>query len=127
MVRRWKIHTIDIVNATFDLAVKDARNQAINNEGPTLIEALTYRFGPHSTSGDNPDLYRESDEVEKWKSKDSLNRFRKFLNKRGLWNEELEEAIILGAKEDIKNAIKEFDKLPPQTIEDLHRHMYEKQ
>ncbi len=108
-------------------ATKDARNQAINNEGPTLIEALTYRFGPHSTSGDNPDLYRESDEVEKWKSKDPLNRFRKFLNKRGLWNEELEEAIILGAKEDIKNAIKEIDKLPPQTIEDLHRHMYEKQ
>ncbi|MFT4414537.1 pyruvate dehydrogenase (acetyl-transferring) E1 component subunit alpha [Fredinandcohnia humi] len=107
-------------------ATKDARNQAINNGGPTLIEALTYRYGPHSTSGDNPDLYRDSDEVEKTKSKDPLKRFRKFLNKKGLWSEKLEETIISNAKEDIKNAIKEIDKLPPQTIEDLQRHMYEK-
>ncbi|WP_307344874.1 pyruvate dehydrogenase (acetyl-transferring) E1 component subunit alpha [Metabacillus malikii] len=107
-------------------ATSDARNEAINHEGPTLIEALTYRFGPHSTSGDNPDLYRQSEDVEEWKKKDPLIRYRIFLTKKGLWNEEFEESVISQAKEEIKQAIKEIDKLPRQTVEDLHRYMYEK-
>ncbi|MDZ5474085.1 pyruvate dehydrogenase (acetyl-transferring) E1 component subunit alpha [Bacillus sp. 31A1R] len=105
--------------------MKDARERAINQNGPTLIECMTYRFGPHSTSGDNPKLYREAEQENVWKQKDPLDRYRKFLEQRGLWNSDMEEEVILKAKEEIKVAIKEIDLLGPQTLEDLHRYMYE--
>ena len=39
-------------------AVHDARERAVNGEGPTLIETLTYRYGPHTMAGDDPTRYR---------------------------------------------------------------------
>ena len=42
------------------VAVKEARVRAINGEGPTLIETLTYRYGPHTMAGDDPTRYRTS-------------------------------------------------------------------
>ena len=38
-----------------------ARERAVNGEGPTLIETLTYRYGPHTMAGDDPTRYRTSD------------------------------------------------------------------
>src|SRR5690606_33223800 len=58
------------------VAVEAARERAIKGEGPTLIEAVTYRIGPHTTS-DNPKLYREDEEVERWMKKDPIQRFKK--------------------------------------------------
>ncbi|MDY0278821.1 MAG: pyruvate dehydrogenase (acetyl-transferring) E1 component subunit alpha, partial [Acholeplasma sp.] len=55
------------------VAVEEARKRAIKGEGPTLIEAVTYRIGPHTTS-DNPKLYREDAEVERWLEKDPIKR-----------------------------------------------------
>ncbi|MFT4416772.1 pyruvate dehydrogenase (acetyl-transferring) E1 component subunit alpha [Fredinandcohnia humi] len=104
---------------------KAARENALNGNGPTLIECMNYRFGPHSTSGDNPKLYRSSEQESEWQSKDPIERYRKFLGRKGLWDIEKEEHIINQAKEDIKNSIKEIDQLPPQTVEDLKRHMFE--
>ena len=42
-------------------ATNDARERAINGEGPTLIETLTYRYGPHTMAGDDPTRYRTAD------------------------------------------------------------------
>ena len=47
-------------------AVYEAAERARRGEGPTLIEALTYRFGPHSMSGDDPTKYRTKEEEERW-------------------------------------------------------------
>src|SRR4051794_19828393 len=69
-------------------AVKEARERAINGEGPTLIETLTYRYGPHTMAGDDPTRYRTSDLDNEWELKDPLVRFRKFLEGKKLWNEE---------------------------------------
>ena len=55
--------------------------------------------------------------------KDPLVRFRKFLENKGLWNEENE--VIERAKDDIKKAIKEADNTPKQTVIDLMDIMYE--
>jgi Pyruvate/2-oxoglutarate dehydrogenase complex, dehydrogenase (E1) component, eukaryotic type, alpha subunit len=49
-------------------ASKAAVERARNGEGPTLIEAFTYRLGAHTTS-DDPTKYREDKEVEEWKKK----------------------------------------------------------
>jgi len=59
------------------LAVKTARERAKKGDGPTLIEAVTYRIGPHTTS-DNPKLYREDKEVEEWMKKDPITRFKNY-------------------------------------------------
>ncbi|MBC8830519.1 pyruvate dehydrogenase (acetyl-transferring) E1 component subunit alpha, partial [Escherichia coli] len=52
-------------------------------------------------------------------------RFRTFLEGKGLWNEEKENAVIDQAKEEIKVAIKEADATPKQTVTDLLKNMYE--
>ena len=74
-------------------ATKEARDRAINGEGPTLIETMTYRYGPHTMAGDDPTRYRTSDEDAEWEKKDPLVRFRKFLENKGLWSEEKEKLL----------------------------------
>lgn len=106
-------------------AVKEARERAINGEGPTLIETLTYRYGPHTMAGDDPTRYRTSDMDNEWELKDPLVRFRKFLENKKLWNEELENETIEKAKDDIKEAIKKADAEPKQKVTDLIENMYE--
>ena len=105
--------------------VKEARERAINGEGPTLIETLTYRYGPHTMAGDDPTRYRTADLDNEWEKKDPLVRFRKFLEGKGLWSEEKENEIIEQAKEDIKQAIKEADNTPKQKVTDLITNMFE--
>jgi pyruvate dehydrogenase E1 component alpha subunit len=107
-------------------AVKDARERAINGEGPTLIETLTYRYGPHTMAGDDPTRYRTEDLDNEWEKKDPLVRFRKFLEDKGIWNEDEENKVIEQAKEDIKEAIKKADEYPKQKVTDLIENMYEK-
>ena len=106
-------------------AVKEARERAINGEGPTLIETLTYRYGPHTMAGDDPTRYRTSEMDNEWELKDPLVRFRKFLENKKLWNEELENETIEKAKDDIKEAIKLADAEPKQKVTDLIEIMYE--
>ena len=106
-------------------AVKEARDRAINGEGPTLIETLTYRYGPHTMAGDDPTRYRTSDLDNEWELKDPLVRMRKFLESKNLWNEEMENETIEKAKDDIKEAIKKADAEPKQTVTDLIGIMFE--
>src|SRR5690606_34125707 len=107
------------------VAVREARERALNGEGPSLIETLTYRYGPHTMAGDDPTRYRTSDLDNEWEKKDPLVRFRKFLEGKGLWNEEMENEIIEKAKDDIKDAIKKADETPKQKVTDLMSIMYE--
>ncbi|KAF0820181.1 MULTISPECIES: pyruvate dehydrogenase (acetyl-transferring) E1 component subunit alpha [unclassified Cytobacillus] len=106
-------------------AVREARERALNGEGPTLIETLTYRYGPHTMAGDDPTRYRTSDLDNEWEKKDPLVRFRKFLEDKGIWNEDMENEVIEQAKEDIKEAIKKADDTPKQKVTDLMNIMYE--
>ena len=106
-------------------ATKEARDRAVNGEGPTLIETVTYRYGPHTMAGDDPTKYRTSDEDSEWEKKDPLVRFRKFLENKELWSEEKENEVIERAKAEIKTAIKEADNTDKQTVTDLMDNMYD--
>jgi pyruvate dehydrogenase E1 component alpha subunit len=106
-------------------ATKAARDRGINGEGPTLIETLTYRYGPHTMAGDDPTRYRTEDLDNEWEKRDPLVRFRKFLEGKGLWSEEEENKVIEQAKEEIKTAIKKADEQPKQKVTDLISYMYE--
>ncbi|MGD6818383.1 pyruvate dehydrogenase (acetyl-transferring) E1 component subunit alpha [Metabacillus sp. 84] len=106
-------------------ATAEARKRAIDGEGPTLIETLTFRYGPHTMAGDDPTRYRTKDIENEWEEKDPLVRFRKFLEGKKLWSEEEENKVIEQAKEEIKEAIKKADDYPKQKVTDLMGIMYE--
>ncbi len=76
------------------LAVRDAvaraRARAIAGGGPTLIEARSYRLGPHTTA-DDPGRYVPAAELERERQRDPIDLFRRELEEAGLWNESLEE------------------------------------
>lgn len=106
---------------------KAAREWAANGNGPVLIETLTYRYGPHTLSGDDPTRYRSKDMDSEWQQKDPLVRFRTYLTEKGLWSEEKEEQIIEQTKEEIKAAIAEADRVPKQKVSDFLKNMFEVQ
>src|SRR5207249_5328224 len=57
---------------------KAAADKARSGGGPTMIEAVTYRMGPHSSS-DDPTRYRSKDEVDTWAKRDPIERVRKYV------------------------------------------------
>ncbi len=70
----------------------EAAVRARAGHGPTLIEAITYRLGPHTTS-DDPTRYRGQEELERWQALDPIPRFRAYLEGQGLWTQRLEDRI----------------------------------
>ena len=72
--------------------LQEAVAQAREGRGPVLVELLVYRYGAHS-SADDDSGYRPAEEVAAWRARDPLPRFRRFLEKRGLWSEEDEDAL----------------------------------
>jgi len=66
---------------------RSALDSARHGQGPTLIEAYTYRMGAHTTS-DDPTRYRIASEVESWQAKDPILRMRRFLDKQGIAGED---------------------------------------
>lgn len=100
-------------------AAKQARDYITAGNGPVLIETLTYRYGPHTLSGDDPKRYRLSEEENDWLTKDPLIRMRKFLTKQGLWSEDQENAWIDSVNQEIDAAIAEAEKAAPQKVSDF--------
>ena len=83
---------------------KEAVEKARKGEGPTLIEAVTYRLGPHSSS-DDPTRYRTKEELEAWQRRDPIIRFRRYLEKKGLWSESDEKRAQDDTNREIDEAI----------------------
>lgn len=89
-------------------ATKEALDRARKGEGPTLIEALTYRMLMHTTA-DDPKKYRSEEEVEEWAKRDPLDRFRKYLEKKKIMNDDKHEKLESEIKDEIDAAVKEFE------------------
>jgi len=86
-------------------------DKARNGE-PTLIEAYTYRYGPHS-SADDDTRYRPKGELEMWRTqRDPVNRMRAFLDGRKLWNQEKEQKLQTEVKEEVAAALHEAEQSP---------------
>src|SRR5690625_4976794 len=90
---------------------KYAREKALNGGGPTLIENLTYRYGPHTMAGDDPTKYRTDELDSEWEKKEPIVRFRTYLENKGIWKKDEEEEVIEKEKEEIKEAIKKEKKV----------------
>ena len=84
-----------------------AAERARTGGGPTLIEAVTYRMGPHTTS-DDPTRYRPQDELESWAARDPVSRYRTYLQSIGVWTERLEHRVAAHAarvRTELRDAI----------------------
>lgn len=99
-------------------AASEAANRARKGGGPTLIEAITYRRGPHSSS-DEPSLYRSAEEEASWTTNDPIERCRKFLQKEEWWSDEWEEEMHREQLAQIEQAIEEAEHNPPPPAESL--------
>jgi pyruvate dehydrogenase E1 component alpha subunit len=77
--------------------MSEAAARARGGGGPTLIEAVTYRLGPHTTS-DDPSRYRDPAEVQRWQALDPIPRYRTYLERAGVWTDRLEERVAARSK-----------------------------
>ncbi|HXK60934.1 MAG TPA: pyruvate dehydrogenase (acetyl-transferring) E1 component subunit alpha [Acidobacteriota bacterium] len=109
------------VHAVTAEAVRKARR----GEGPTLIEAVTYRLGGHSTS-DDPKAYRDENQVEPWRRQDPLIRLRSHLIAGGHWTESEDSALEEEIREQIQENLKRAESLPPPAVDTLFDDVYDR-
>jgi pyruvate dehydrogenase E1 component alpha subunit len=104
-------------------ATKEAVEKARSGGGPTLIEGVTFRFGPHTTA-DDPTKYRTEQEVEPWKPLDPLVRLRLYLKGKGLWTEEIEKGMAEEAQKEVDQVVKEAEAIPTPEVEEIFKYVF---
>lgn len=97
---------------------RDAVARASAGEGPTLIEAMTYRLSGHSTS-DDPKAYRPEAWLDPWKRLDPLARTRRFLEATAGWTDDREKALEAELDAEIRAAVSEAEKAAPPSLDSL--------
>ena len=102
---------------------KEAFERARKGEGPTLIEAKTYRLTAHS-SDDDDRRYREREEVEDWRQKDPITRFERHLEEAGLLDEEKKEEIGSRIKDEVDEAVEYAEEAPFADPEEALERVY---
>jgi pyruvate dehydrogenase E1 component alpha subunit len=105
-------------------ATKEARDKAVAGGGPTMIEAVTFRFGPHTTA-DDPTKYRDDAEVEAWRPLDPLTRLQKYFQSRERLDEDLETEIRAEAASMVNQVVEEAEGFGEPGAEDIFRYTFE--
>jgi 2-oxoisovalerate dehydrogenase E1 component alpha subunit len=104
-------------------AVRRAVQRASAGQGPTFIEALTYRMGGHSTS-DDPNAYRGSDALRAWADRDPIQRVRRYLEKHSRWSDAEEDALKQELDERFRAAVAIAEATPKPRIESMFEDVY---
>ena len=103
--------------------VGEAVAGARDGQGPTFIEALTYRLGPHTTT-DDADRYRPAGSSDAWRDRDPLLRLRRLLERHGAWDERDEQDALAEASEAVERAVAEAEALPALSGDEIFDAMY---
>ncbi|QGM97847.1 pyruvate dehydrogenase (acetyl-transferring) E1 component subunit alpha [Methylocystis parvus] len=111
------------VAAMHDVA-RRAIAKARAGEGPTLIEALTYRLGDHTTA-DDATRYRDADLVRRAWTREPIARLRAYLLGKGLWSKEREALLLKRCGEEVENAVAAYLATPPQNATAMFDWLYE--
>ncbi len=104
--------------------VTECVDRARAGEGPSLIEAVTYRLGAHTTA-DDPTRYRSPEELASWLKRDPLIRFRAFLLAQSMLTEAEDKAVHQAATTKIQAAIEACEASPPPHPADLFETVYD--
>jgi 2-oxoisovalerate dehydrogenase E1 component alpha subunit len=103
-------------------AMKAAVDLARHGGGPTLLEAKTYRYQPH-TSDDDDRTYRSREEVDEWRRKDPIPRFEAYLESAGIAGADHFDKVRRMVKEELTEAVRYAEEAPLPRPEDLLRHV----
>lgn len=103
--------------------MRRAIERARSGGGATLIEALTYRIGPHTTA-DDPSRYREGDSVTAWVDRDPLLRVRRHLEAAGAWDPGIQEAIEMEGSAAVEDAVAAAEDLAAFTGDEIFEAMF---
>jgi len=104
-------------------ATREAVDRARSGGGPTLIEGVTFRFGPHTTA-DDPTKYRTDEEIERWKPLDPMIRLRSYLKAKALWSEEVETRMTEDAQKEIDQAVKDAEAVPAPELKEIFEYVF---
>lgn len=104
-------------------AVKEARERALRGEGPTLIEAISYRLTPHS-SDDDDRTYRTDQEVSDAKELDPLITFRQYLMEQNLLTEAEEQELLTSIRSELNEATSFAERAAEPDPSEMYRHVY---
>jgi pyruvate dehydrogenase E1 component alpha subunit len=105
------------------VAIQEAAERARSGKGPSLVEALTYRLGPHTTS-DDPTRYRQQAELAEWEAKDPLERVRRLLERSGAWSPQWQQTLEREAAQRVEAAVEWAEATPPPTSEEMFARMF---
>src|SRR6187200_1776256 len=109
------------------LAVYEATREAVERgragDGPTLIEAVTYRCAPHATA-DDPSAYIDPERVELERANECVGRYERYLRRLGLLGDDLVESIAADAKEAMRAGIAAAEALPEPDPDLVTRNAY---
>lgn len=96
----------------------DALERARSGRGPTLIECVTYRMADHTTA-DDASRYRSQEEREQWRNKDPIERLKKYMERKGLWDESYHEGVLAHAREQVEATVREEEAIPASDPRDM--------
>ena len=109
------------------IAVHDAARKALDKArsggGPTVIEALTYRLGDHTTA-DDATRYRDAEELKQRWQIEPIARLRNYLVARGHWDKEREERLLQECAEQVGREVEAYLAAPPPPTEAMFDHTY---
>ncbi|NMG42828.1 pyruvate dehydrogenase (acetyl-transferring) E1 component subunit alpha [Aromatoleum toluvorans] len=109
------------------IAVHDAARRAIDKAraggGPTLIEAISYRLGDHTTA-DDATRYRDPDVVQQQWANEPIRRLRNHLARIGAWDQEKEERLQKECADQVAAAVDAYLAIPPPTAAAMFDHLY---
>jgi pyruvate dehydrogenase E1 component alpha subunit len=105
------------------VATREAVERARRGEGPTLIEALTYRLSLHTTA-DDPTKYRDQAEVKAWEAREPLPRLRRYLEAKGLLDAAGEEVLEAEVDAEIRSAVERAEARMQANLLDGFEHVY---
>src|ERR671935_1202545 len=109
------------------LAVYEATREAVERaragEGPTFIEAVTYRTAPHATA-DDPRAYIDMARVEEEKKNECLGRYERYLRRLGILGDDLDATIRADAAQLMREGVAAAEAEPPPDPELLFSHAY---
>lgn len=105
-------------------ALRVAIERARKGAGPTVIEALTYRMGDHTTA-DDAKRYREEKELHAHQLDDPIARLGQLLRSKNVWNDADEKALQQEATNEVAAVVKAYSEVSPRKPENMFDHLYE--
>ncbi len=105
-------------------ATKEATDRARSGEGPTFIEAITFRMSLHTTA-DDPTVYRNEEEVKIWEARCPIARLETYLKNKGVLDTDSIEETLASCEEEVIKARDTFYEMPPADATEIFDHLYE--